>query len=78
VALAPVFPEFAAPVLRLKTFNSWPKNLQPCPSHLSEAGFFYTGVNLKFYKHRILTILNLDLFLQEKATELCVFNVVAG
>jgi len=47
LALKPVFPGFAAPVIRFKTFGMWPKGLQPKPAQLSDAGFFYTGFVLK-------------------------------
>lgn len=38
----PDFPEFIDKVVRLKTFESWPKNLKQSPELMSEAGFFYT------------------------------------
>jgi hypothetical protein len=43
LALTPAFPQFAAPVLRRRSFRLWPPSLRPSPEQLSDAGFFYTG-----------------------------------
>ena len=39
----PVYAEFASFSDRIKTFSIWPKQLNPKPMELAEAGFFYTG-----------------------------------
>lgn len=39
----PAHPQFALLCNRLRTFNSWPRNLHQKPNDLAAAGFFYPG-----------------------------------
>ena len=39
----PAYVEYVSYINRLKSFNSWPKQLNPKPEELCQAGFFYNG-----------------------------------
>ena len=40
--IAPMFPEYAIELARLRSFADWPKTMKQRPEDLSDAGFFYT------------------------------------
>lgn len=41
----PKFPQFCKESSRLRTFATWPKQMNPKPLELAKAGFFYEGVS---------------------------------
>ena len=44
----PKFPAYVNIHERLQTFRTWPYGMNPSPSSLSAAGFYYTGKNIVF------------------------------
>ena len=45
----PCFEEYANYNKRFNTFNTWPKQMNPRPIELTQAGFFYSGINDTVY-----------------------------
>ena len=45
----PFYEEFANYRRRLNTFDTWPKQMNPKPDDLTQAGFFYGGVSDTVY-----------------------------
>ena len=43
----PKYPQYSITCIRLQTFQTWPNSIQQLPDTMAEAGFYYTGKNLR-------------------------------
>lgn len=74
----PSKPLFTSIVSRLKSFQSW-KKTSPTPADLAEAGFYFTGKNILFYKqiYVIVKLIRIETKQQKRLSGILKHNMLS-